>query len=138
MNIKISSPIIKAQLKAIAEFYSMTPEAYVSQMVDQCIPGRFAAYKAAKHDKEQAEIARQIAIGRKPNSQIAKEVITELGDRGTCCMGMELRYNGLLIATGICQGNTTNYEYFKRIKATMVEFEGANESRFEIEHGVMD
>jgi len=70
--------------------------------------------------------------------QIAKEVISEMGDQGTCCIGMRLRQNGRTITEGIVQGNMTNYAYFDRVKAHLIENEGAKESDFSIEHGYMD
>ena len=61
----------------------------------------------------------------------------DMGDKGTCVMGMKLHYNGKQIADQICQGSLTNEEFFKRVIEHYVS-EGKYREQFHIEHGMMD
>lgn len=66
------------------------------------------------------------------------KILREVGDKGTCVMGMGLRYNGATIATQIAQGSITNELYFEEVKSRLIAEKNYEESRFSIEWGRMD
>lgn len=67
-----------------------------------------------------------------------EKILREVGDKGTCVMGMALRYNGATIATQIAQGSITNENYFHEVKMRLITELNYDESRFSIEWGRMD
>jgi len=67
-----------------------------------------------------------------------EKILREVGDKGTCVMGMALRYNGATVATQIAQGSITNELYFDEVKSRLIAEKNYEESRFSIEWGRMD
>lgn len=68
---------------------------------------------------------------------IGLKTYDDMGDKGSCVMGMHLHYNGKQIADQICQGSLTNEEFFKRVIEHYVS-EGKYRDQFHIEYGMMD
>lgn len=67
-----------------------------------------------------------------------EKILREVGDKGTCVMGMALHYNGATVATQIAQGSITNELYFDEVKSRLIAEKNYEESRFSIEWGRMD
>jgi hypothetical protein len=66
--------------------------------------------------------------------EIIKETYKEMGDKGSCVLGMCLKVNGKKLVDQICQGSLTNEVIFDRIK-NLLELRG---KRITIDYGIMD
>jgi len=68
---------------------------------------------------------------------ISKQIRTEMGDRGSCVMGYKLLVDGKRFIQQPAQGSSTCYHVYEAVKEMLLE-NGVDESRIEIDHGVMD
>lgn len=69
--------------------------------------------------------------------QIGRACLEIHGDKGTCVMGMRLKWRGIAIASQIAQGSLTNEYFFQAvIDAYMVK--GYDPDNFSIDYGRMD
>lgn len=62
----------------------------------------------------------------------------KIKDKGTCCTGMALRYNGRKVMAGFWQGNTSNYALFELVQNALIERMEYKKELFSIDHGTMD
>ncbi len=49
------------------------------------------------------------------------KILKEVGDKGTCVIGMRLIYKSVPVAEQIAQGSITNELYFDEVKGRLVE-----------------
>jgi len=69
--------------------------------------------------------------------QIGRNCLEIYGDKGTCVMGMRLKWRGIAIASQIAQGSLTNEYFFDAVIDAFIERGYAPDS-FSIEYGRMD
>jgi len=77
------------------------------------------------------------ANGQRMITNIAESIIDVHGDKGSCVMGMKLKFKGMVIAGQIAQGSLTN-EYFFDAVIDGFEERGYNRYDFTIDYGRMD
>lgn len=70
-------------------------------------------------------------------NSIGEAIVEQHGDKGSCVMGMKLKWNGMICAYQIVQGSITN-EYFFNAVIDGFEERGFDRNDFTIDFGKLD